>query len=66
MDLLKRITNFRFTAFLAVLLEAGVLAWFKKVDSSHWQLVVGSAIVAFIAAQAWENINGVKAPESET
>jgi hypothetical protein len=55
MDLLKRITNLRFTAFLIVCLEAGALAWADKLDSGDLQMVLIAAIAAFIGAQAWES-----------
>ncbi len=59
MDLIKRVTNMRFTAFLVVCAEAGVLAWVDKLDSDDLQLVLIAAIVAFIGAQAWEKVKGV-------
>lgn len=55
MDLLKRITNFRFTAFLVVCAEAGLLAWADKLASDDLQMVLIAAIAAFIGAQAWES-----------
>lgn len=63
MDLLKRVTNMRFTAFLVVCAEAGALAWFDKLDSDDLQLVLIAAIVAFIGAQAWEKVRGVSTEE---
>lgn len=58
MDLLKRVTNMRFTAFLVVCVEAGVLAWHGSLQSNDLQLVLIAAIVAFIGAQAWETVKG--------
>lgn len=58
MDLLKRVTNMRFTAFLVVCIEAGVLAWHGRLQSNDLQLVLIAAIVAFIGAQAWESVKG--------
>lgn len=64
MDLLKRITNLRFTAFVVVCIEAGALAWAGRLDSADLRLVLIAAIVAFIGAQAWETVKGVKGGSS--
>lgn len=63
MDLLKRIVNYRFIAFLVIAIEAGVLAWAGRLDSSDLQMVLIADVVAFIGAQAWERVKGVSTDE---
>lgn len=61
MDILKRITNLRFTAFLVVVIGAHVLTALRVVSAEVWGWVCVACVGAFIGGQSAETILG-KAP----